>query len=179
MNFKESKTYENLKKAFEGELKASSKYAIYGAKAREDGFEQIGTIFDETSHNEREHAELWLKQLHGGELPSTPENLRDAISGEHYEWTKMYPEFAETAQREGFPELAALFNGVGMIENNHDGRFQILLHNIETNQVFCRVQETVWVCTNCGNLFWGKCAPEVCPVCGYPQAFYEIYVENF
>lgn len=179
MEFKDSETYANLRKAFDGESKASTKYAIYADKAREDGYEQIGDIFDETSHNEKEHAEVWLKLIHGGEVPETAENLREASSGESYEWTRMYPEFAETARREGFPEIAELFEGVAMIENNHDGRFRLLLANIEEDQVFCKEEEVIWICTNCGNLYYAKCAPEYCPVCGYPQAYYEVYCENF
>lgn len=179
MEFKESKTYKNLQKAYEGELKASTRYHIYGEKARDDGFEQIGDIFMETSHNEKEHAEIWLKLLNGGKIPSTLENLKEAAKGENYEWTTMYKQFADTAREEGFNKIADLFEGVARIENNHDGRFETLAWNIESDRVFCRENEAVWICTNCGNLTWAECAPKVCPVCGYPQGYYELYCEAF
>ncbi|WP_312649338.1 rubrerythrin family protein [Aminipila sp.] len=179
MDFKQSKTYQNLKNAYDGERKASTKYAIYGSKAREDGYEQIGNIFDETSSNEREHAEIWLKQLNGGEIPSTLDNLKESITGENYEWTTMYREFAETARKEGFNQIAELFDGVASIEYNHDNRFKQLIYNIENDQVFCKEQSMVWVCLNCGNLYWDECAPEFCPVCGYPQAFYQLNCNNY
>lgn len=179
MNFRESQTYRNLEAAFQGESAASTKYAIYGEKAREDGYRQIGDFFDETSKNEREHAEIWLKLLKGGEIPSTYDNLKDAAAGENYEWNTMYQEFADTARQEGYDRIAELFDGVAKIENNHDGRFEALAWNIESGQVFCREHEAVWICTNCGNLIWDKCAPEVCPVCGYPQGYYQLYCEPF
>jgi len=179
MNFTNSQTYKNLQNAYEGELKAGSKYVIYGAKAREDGYEQIGNIFDETSHNEREHAELWLKILNYGQMPSTLENLRDATTGEHYEWTKMYKNYAETARKEGFSQIANLFEGVGCIEKNHEERFDKLARNIETDKVFCKECEMTWICLNCSNSYKGKCAPKKCPVCGYPQGYYELLCENY
>ena len=179
MSFEDSKTYQNLKKAFEGETKASGKYAIYARKAREDGYQQIGNIFEETSGNEREHAEIWLKLLNGGELPPTLENLKAASDGEHYEWTEMYPQFADTARQEGYLEIADLFEGVAKIENHHGSRFGKLARNIEHGMVFCKNREVVWVCLNCGNLIWGECAPEVCPVCAYPRGYYELNCDNF
>jgi Rubrerythrin len=179
MDFQDTQTYKNLQHAFEGELKASTKYRIYGDKAREDGFEQIGNIFDETSGNEQEHAEIWFKILHGGEMPSTLENLKDAYEGEQYEWTKMYRDFALTARQEGLNKIADLFEGVAGIERHHDGRYEQLASNIETGKVFCKSNETVWVCLNCGNLYWGKCAPKRCPVCDFPQGFYELNCDNF
>lgn len=179
MRFEQSNTYKNLKSAFEGETKASGKYAIYARKAWEDGYQQIGNIFDETSGNEREHAEIWLKLLNGGELPSTLENLKEAIPGEHYEWKSMYPEYAEAARQEGYFEIADLFQGVADIENHHDGRFEKLARNIEAGMVFCKNRETVWICLNCGNLIWNECAPEVCPVCAYPQGYYQVNCENY
>lgn len=179
MNLMQSQTYQNLKTAFDGESKASTKYQIYRDKAREDGYEQIANIFDETSGNEREHAEIWLKLLDGGEIPSTYENLKEASSGENYEWRSMYKDFANTARREGFEEIAKRFEGVGKIESNHDARFVKLVRNIESGEVFCKKQEVLWVCTNCGNLIWGECAPDPCPVCGYPIGYYQIYCRNY
>lgn len=179
MDFKQSQTYQNLKNAYDGERMASTKYAIYGSKAREDGYEQIGNIFDETSRNEREHAEIWLKQLDGGDIPSTLDNLKEAIQGEHYEWTSMYKEYADIARKEGFNQIADLFDGVAHIEYSHDNRFESLANNIKTDKVFCKDQSMVWICTNCGNLFWGECAPQICPVCGYPQAYYQLYCNNY
>lgn len=176
--FRRSNTYKNLKAAFDGESKASTKYAIYGRKAKEDGYEQIGNIFEETSGNEREHAEIWLKLLKGGEVPSTEENLKDAYSGETYEWTTMYVGFAEEAMREGFPEIAHLFQGVAGIERHHDARFRRLEKNILEDKVFFKNSNVVWICLNCGNLIYGECAPEICPVCGYPQGYYQLNCEN-
>jgi Rubrerythrin len=179
VNFEQSQTYKNVKSAFDGETRASTKYRIYATKAREDGYEQIGNIFDETAGNEREHAEIWMKLLHGGEIPSTLENLEDASSGEHYEWETMYRNYADTARKEGFPHIAELFDGVANIEYNHDRRYDKLIENIERGTVFCKREEYVWICLNCGNLIFGKCAPEICPVCGYPQGYYQLFCENY
>lgn len=179
MRFEESETYKNLKSAFSGETSASTKYRIYAAKAREDGYEQIGNIFDETSGNEQEHAEIWMKILHGGEVPPTLDNLKDAASGEHYESTTMYRDYAATARKEGYPEVANLFEGVAAIEHNHNQRYQKLIENIETDTVFCKPEKHVWICLNCGNLVLAECAPEICPVCQYPQGYYELYCENY
>ncbi|MFA9463993.1 MAG: rubrerythrin [Velocimicrobium sp.] len=178
MELKDSKTYENLQKAFDGELKASTKYAIYAEKAREDGYQQIGNIFDTTAENEREHAQLWLKSMEDGEIPDTLDNLIDAIKGESYEWKTMYPEFARVAKEEGFESIATLFEEVGTIERHHDFRYERLKDNIEDNTVFCKQSERVWICLNCGNIAWGECAPDICPVCGYPQGYYELFSEN-
>ncbi|HWT27284.1 MAG TPA: rubrerythrin family protein [Mobilitalea sp.] len=178
-NFMESNTYKNLTAAFKGETSASGKYALYGIYAREDGFEQIGNIFDETSRNEREHAEIWFKILHGGEVPSTLENLKDAYSGENYEWTTMYMDYATEADREGYPEIARLFEGIAAIERHHDARFRKLAHNIMYDQVFCKKENSLWVCLNCGNLYYGECAPDPCPVCDYPQGYYQLNCENY
>jgi len=179
MDFKNSKTFANLQNALEGELKASTKYEIYGLKAREDGFEQIGNIFDETSQNEREHGEIWLKILNNGEVPYTLDNLEDSYGGETHEWTNMYPDYAREARVEGYNDIAALFEGVANIERHHDYRFRVLANNIETGEVFCKKVEVLWICLNCGNIVSGRCAPKECPVCGYPQAFYELYNDNF
>lgn len=179
MNFVDSETYKNLMNAFNGETKAAGKYSLYSQKSREDGYEQIGNIFDETSHNEREHAEIWLKLLNGGEVPNTLENLKDASNGEYYEWTTMYKNYAEVARKEGYIDIANLFSEVANIEKHHDRRFKILASNIENNEVFCKKNETMWVCLNCGNIITGTCAPSVCPVCSYPQGFYELLCENY
>lgn len=178
-HFENSRTYANLKKAFQGETGASGKYALYGEKAREDDYQQIADIFEQTSRNERAHAEIWLKAMNGGEMPSTLENLKDAASGENYEWTTMYREFAETARQEGYFDIAELFEGVRRIENSHDARFERLARNIEIGSVFCKPREVLWVCLNCGNLIFDNCAPEICPVCGYPRGYYQIECENY
>ncbi len=166
-------------KTLEGELKASTKYAIYGMKAKEDGYEQIGNIFEETSGNEREHAEIMLKIIHGGEVPSTLENLKDASKGEYSEWSGIYKEFAKVASQEGYAELAKIFSGIAAIEESHDYRFTQLAENIETGLVFCKKEEIWWLCLNCGNMYYGECAPERCPVCGYPQGYYQKYCQDY
>lgn len=178
-NFKESNTYKNLQAAFQGETSASGKYAIFGMKAKEEGYEQIGNIFLETSGNEREHAEIWYKILNGGEVPSTFDNLQTASGGEYHEWTQMYLDYAKEARREGYPEIASLMEGVASIEHHHDMRYRRLAQNIASGKVFCKDNEVVWVCLNCGNLFYGECAPEECPVCGYPQGYYQLNCENY
>ncbi len=178
-DFTKSKTYKNLKDAFAGETSASGKYAIFGMKAKEDGYEQIGNIFLETSGNEREHAEIWYKILNGGEVPCTLDNLKNAYSGEHFEWTEMYMNYAKEAKREGYYDIADLFEGVANIEHHHDMRFRKLAENIMQDEVFCKKQKMVWVCLNCGNLVYDECAPEVCPVCDYPQGYYQLNCENY
>jgi rubrerythrin len=178
-SFRDSNTYKNLQDAFKGETSASGKYAMYGKKALEDGYIQISNIFNDSSGNEREHAEIWMKLLHGGEVPSTLDNLKEASSGEYHEWTSMYPGYAEEAMREGYPEIAALFQGVAAIERHHDARFRKLAQNIMNDKVFCKDSKVLWVCLNCGNLYYGDCAPDVCPVCGYPQGYYEVNCENY
>lgn len=178
-DFKSSKTYKNLQDAFTGETSASGKYAIFGFKAKEDGYEQIGNIFFETSANEREHAEIWYKILHGGEVPSTLENLKTAYAGEYHEWTQMYMDYAKEARREGYDEIARLFEGVASIEHHHDARYRKLADNIMKDEVFCKKSKMIWVCLNCGNLIYDYCAPEECPVCGYPQGYYELNCENY
>lgn len=177
--FTESETYKNLQAAFEGETQASTRYAIFSEKAREDGYEQIGDIFEETSGNEREHAVIWMKLLNGGEIPPTLQNLKEAYSGENYEWTNMYIGFAEKAYEEGFPEIARLFEGVAGVERHHDARYRKLAQNIMNDTVFCKKSNVLWICLNCGNLFYGECAPSVCPVCGYPQGYYQLNCENY
>ena len=156
MELKGSKTEANLMAAFAGESQARNKYTYYASKAKKEGYEQIAEIFEETANNEKEHAKLWFKELHNGEVPSTLENLKDAASGENYEWTEMYKEFAETARAEGFDNIAKLFESVGEIEKHHEERYMKLVGNIENNLVFERGEEKVWICRNCGHIYKGK-----------------------
>lgn len=176
---KGSKTWENLKEAFAGEAQAFTKYSYYASKARKDGYEQIGAIFDETAGNEKEHAKIWFKILHDGAVPDTSENLEDAIAGEDYEYKDMYKRFAETAREEGFEEIATKFEEVGAIEKEHGERYAKLLKNIDEDIVFKSAKVTVWKCRNCGYIYVGEKAPEVCPVCDHPQSFFEIRAINY
>ncbi len=178
MELKGTKTEKNLMEAFAGESQARNKYTYYASKAKKDGYEQIAAIFEETANNEREHAKLWFKQLNNG-IPSTIENLTDAANGENYEWTNMYAEFARTAREEGFDDIATLFEGVGAIEKHHEERYLKLLGNINENIVFKRDEEVIWICRNCGHVYFGKEAPEVCPVCSHPQSYQELKSENY
>ena len=177
--YKGTKTEENLLKAFAGECQAVVSYTFYAKKARKDGYQQIAAIFDETASNEREHASMWYKELHGGAVGDTPTNLELAAEGENYEWTDMYVEFAKTAREEGFEELAKKFEGVGAIEKTHEERYRKLLSNIREKKVFSRDGDAIWVCRNCGHVVIGKDAPEVCPVCNHPQAYYELQAHNY
>ena len=179
MELKGSKTEQNLMTAFAGESQARNKYTYYASKAKKDGYEQIAAIFEETANNEKEHAKMWFKELHGGEVPSTSENLLDAAEGENYEWTDMYDGFAKTADEEGFPELAAKFRAVAAIEKTHEERYRALLKNVETKQVFEKSEVKVWECRNCGHIVVGTKAPEVCPVCAHPQSYFEVHAENY
>ena len=179
MELKGSKTEANLLAAFAGESQARNKYTYYASKAKKEGYEQIAEIFEETANNEKEHAKLWFKALHNGEVPSTLENLKDAANGENYEWTEMYKEFAETAKSEGFTEIANLFEKVGEIEKHHEERYMKLVNNIENNLVFERGEEKVWICRNCGHIYVGKKALKVCPVCKHPESYMEIKKENY
>ena len=174
-----TKTEENLKKAFAGESEARNKYTFFASKAEKDGYEQIAAIFLETADNEKEHAKMWYKELHGGAVEDTATNLEAAASGENYEWTNMYEEFAKTAREEGFEELAEKFAGVATIEKHHEERYRKLLKNVEDKKVFSRDGDTIWVCRNCGHVVIGKDAPKVCPVCAHPQAYFEIKPENY
>ena len=176
---KGTKTEENLKAAFAGESQARNKYTYYASKAKKDGYEQIAAIFEETAGNEKEHAKLWFKYLHNGEVPSTVDNLKDAADGENYEWTDMYEEFAKTAEEEGFEELAIKFRQVGEIEKHHEERYRKLLKNIDDQVVFSKDDEKIWICRNCGHIVIGKYAPEVCPVCNHPQSYFELKSENY
>lgn len=179
MKLKGSKTESNLMAAFAGESQARNKYTYYASKAKKEGYEQIAAIFEETANNEKEHAKLWFKALNGGEIPDTITNLKDAASGENYEWTDMYKNFAEVAREEGFDEIARLFEGVAKIEAHHEERYLKLVENMEENLVFKKGEETVWICRNCGHIYVGEEAPKVCPICKHPQSFMEVKAENY
>lgn len=179
MELKGSKTEKNLMTAFAGESEARVKYEYYASQAKKDGYEQISAIFDETSRNEKEHAKLWFKALFGGKIPGTVENLIDAANGENYEWSEMYKEFAETAREEGFEDIAKLFDGVAGVEKDHEERYLKLLKNIEEDEVFKKSEEKIWKCRNCGHIYSGKEAIDLCPVCAHPQAHMEINAENY
>lgn len=177
-DLKGSKTEKNLLAAFAGESQAHTKYLYYASKAKKDGYVQIGSLFEETAKNEKEHAKIWFKLLHDG-MPSTPDNLKDAAADENYEWTDMYAGFAETARAEGFTEIAALFDGVAAIEKEHEERYKKLLANIEGGLVFSKDGDAVWQCSNCGHIVVGKQAPEICPVCAHPQSYFQVRAENY
>ena len=179
MELKGSKTKENLLKAFAGESQARNKYTYYASKAKKDGYEQIAAIFEETANNEKEHAKLWFKELNGGVIPDTIVNLEDAASGENFEWTDMYKEFAEVAKEEGFDRIADLFEKVGEIEKHHEERYLKLLQNIKDERVFHKDGDKIWICRNCGYVYTGKDALEVCPVCKHPQSFMEQKADNY
>ncbi len=176
---KGTKTERNLMEAFAGESMARNKYTYFASKARRDGFEQIAAIFEETAANEKEHAKLWFKYLHGGEIGDTMENLRAAAEGENYEWTDMYDRMAAEAEEEGFTQIAARFRAVAAIERHHEERYRRLLSNIEEGIVFSREGDAIWVCRNCGHVVIGKKAPKVCPVCQHPQSFFELEAHNY
>lgn len=176
---KGTKTEKNLLEAFAGESQARNKYTYYASKAKKDGYEQIAAIFEETANNEKEHAKLWFKYLHNGEIASTLENLKDAAAGENYEWTDMYDRMAKEAEEEGFTEIAAKFRGVAAIEKHHEERYRKLLKNIDDKVVFSREGECIWICRNCGHIVIGKSAPKICPVCNHPQSYFELRKENY
>ncbi len=179
MELKGSKTEKNLMEAFAGESQARNKYTYYASKAKKEGYEQIAALFLETADNEKEHAKLWFKLLHDNDVPSTVENLKDAASGENYEWTNMYERMAKEAREEGFDRIAFLFDGVAKIEKEHEARYLKLLENVENGLVFSKDGEKIWKCRNCGHIVIGKVAPEVCPVCSHPKAYFEIKAENY
>ena len=179
MELKGSKTEQNLMAAFAGESQARNKYTYYASMAKKEGYEQIASIFEETAGNEKEHAKMWFKLLHGGSVPNTIVNLKDAAEGENYEWTDMYAEFAKTAKEEGFDHIAYLFESVGQIEKEHEERYRKLLSNIENEIVFNRPIDNMWICRNCGHVHYGMEAPKVCPVCSHPQSYFEIKKENY
>jgi rubrerythrin len=176
---KGTRTEANLMAAFAGESQARNKYTYYASQAKKDGFQQIAAIFEETAANEKEHAELWFKLLHGDAIPGTAANLKDAAEGEHYEWTDMYKGFAAEARAEGFDRIANLFELVAKIEKEHEERYRQLLKNVEEGVVFSRSGDMIWQCRNCGHIMIGKKAPEMCPTCAHPQSFFQIKPENY
>ena len=177
MELKGSKTETNLMAAFAGESQARNKYTYYASKARKEGYVQIANLFEETAANEKEHAKMWFKLIHG--IGTTEENLKDAAAGENYEWTGMYATFAKEAREEGFDHIAELFEGVAAIEKEHEERYLKLLENVEKGLVFSKDGDTIWKCGNCGHIHIGKEAPQVCPVCAHPQAYFEVKAENY
>jgi rubrerythrin len=179
MELKGSRTEANLNAAFAGESMARNKYTYYASAAKKAGYEQIAAIFEETAGNEKEHAKMWFKHLHGGAVPDTETNLADAAAGEHYEWTEMYAEFAKVAREEGFTKIATDFEGVLKIEKEHEERYQKLLQNVKDAKVFEKTDIVVWQCGNCGHLHIGTAAPKVCPVCAHPQAYFFVRKENY
>ena len=179
MELKGSQTEKNLLEAFAGESMARNKYTYYASKAKKDGFEQISAIFTETANNEKEHAKIWFKLLHGGAVGETFENLKDAAEGENYEWTKMYPDFAKTAEEEGFTDIARLFTLVAQIEKAHDERYQKLWANIKNSEVFSKPEKVVWECRNCGFRYEGTSSPKICPVCAHPESFFMVEPKNY
>ncbi len=176
---KGTKTEANLMAAFAGESQARNKYTYYASKAKKEGYEQIASLFLETADNEKEHAKIWFKLLHGDDIPGTAENLTDAAAGEHYEWTDMYSSFAKEAKEEGFDKIAFLFEQVAKIEKSHEERYLKLLANVEGGLVFSKDGDAIWQCANCGHLVIGKKAPQMCPVCAHPQAFFHVRAENY
>ena len=172
-----TQTEKNLMEAFSGESQARNKYTYFASKAKKEGFEQISSLFLKTADNEKEHAKMWFKELEG--IGNTAENLAAAAEGENYEWTDMYEGFAKTAEAEGFPELAEKFRMVAAIEKAHEERYRALLHNVEAQEVFAKSEGKVWECRNCGHIGVGEKAPEVCPVCAHPQAYFEVHAENY
>ncbi len=176
---KGTQTEKNLQAAFAGESQAHTKYQYYASKAKKDGYVQMAAIFEETAKNEKEHAKIWFKLLHGGAVPATTDNLADAAAGENYEWTDMYAGFAKTAKEEGFPEIAAKFELVAAVEKEHEERYRKLLKNINDKVVFSRDGDCVWQCSNCGHIVIGADAPMLCPVCDHPQAYFQILAKNY
>ena len=172
-----TQTEKNLAAAFAGESQARNKYTYFASRAKKDGFEQIASIFQQTADNEKEHAKMWFKELNG--IGDTAQNLAAAAEGENYEWTDMYEGFAKTAEEEGFADLAIKFRLVAAIEKRHEERYRALLHNVEMKEVFAKSEVKVWECRNCGHIVVGEKAPEVCPVCAHPQAYFEIHKDNF
>ena len=179
MELKGTKTEQNLMTAFAGESQARNKYTYFASKAKKEGYEQIAAIFQETADNETEHAKMWFKLLNGGEIGTTAENLKAAADGENYEWTDMYAEFAKTAKEEGFDHIAYLFEEVAKIEKEHEERYLKLLENVKDGKVFEAGEVKIWKCRNCGHIVVGTKAPEVCPVCAHPKAYFEIKAENY
>lgn len=179
MELKGSKTEQNLMTAFAGESQARNKYTYFASKAKKEGYEQIAAIFQETADNEKEHAKLWFKLLNGGEIGTTEENLKAAAEGENYEWTDMYERMAKEAREEGFDHIAFLFDGVAKIEKEHEERYKKLLENVKDGKVFEAGEIKIWKCRNCGHIVVGTKAPEICPICAHPKAYFEIKAENY
>lgn len=177
MVLKGSKTEKNLSDAFAGESQARNKYTYFSSVAKKEGFEQLAAIFIETADNEKEHAKLWSKQL--GLIGNTQSNLASCIAGENHEWTSMYPEFAKVARGEGFEAIAVLFEKVAQIEKHHEDRYKLLLENINNKSVFIKEASVQWICRNCGHIHYGESAPNVCPVCNHPIAYFEKLSENY
>ena len=178
-DLKGTKTEKNLQEAFAGESMARNKYSYWASKAKKDGYVQIAAIFEETANNEKEHAKLWFKLLEGGAIKSTTENLEAAANGENFEWTDMYARMAKEARAEGFDEIAEKFEGVAKIEKEHEERYRKLLDNINKERVFSKDGDVIWQCSNCGHIVVGKKAPEECPVCNHPQAYFQVKAENY
>ena len=176
---KGTKTEKNLQEAFAGESMARNKYSYFASKAKKDGYVQIAAIFEETAANEKEHAKMWYKLLNGGKVSDTEKNLEDAASGENFEWTDMYARMAQEAREEGFDEIAEKFEGVAAIEKEHEERYRKLLKNIRDKKVFSKDGDVIWQCANCGHIVIGKQAPEECPVCNHPQAYFQVKAENY
>jgi len=179
MNLKGSKTEKNLMDAFAGESQARNKYTYYASKAKKEGYEQIAALFEETAGNESEHAKIWFKLLHDGDIPGTDANLKDAAGGERYEWTDMYKRMAEEARGEGFNDIAFLFESVAKIEKSHEERYNKLLANIKDGSVFVKKEKVVWICRNCGHIVDSEAAPQKCAVCNHPQAYFELRIINY
>jgi len=178
-NLKGTKTEKNLMEAFAGESQARNKYTYFASKAKKDGYEQVAAYFEESANNEKEHAKIWFKLLCGGELPKTAENLKAAAAGEHEEWTEMYKRMAEEARGEGFNDIAFLFESVAKIEKEHEARYLKLLKNIEDGSVFAKKEKSIWICRNCGYIVDSESAPQKCPVCSHPQAYFELRILNY
>ncbi len=179
MELKGSRTEQNLMHAFAGESQARNKYTYFASKAKKEGYEQIAAIFLETADNEKEHAKLWFKLLEGGDIKTTAENLKAAANGENEEWTSMYKEFAKVAREEGFEKIAIQFELVGKIEKEHEERYLKLLESVKGGKVFISDDVVVWKCRNCGHIHVGKFAPEICPVCAHPKAYFELRAKNY
>jgi rubrerythrin len=178
-NLKGTKTEKNLLDAFAGESQARNKYTYFASRAKKDGYEQVGAFFEESANNEKEHAKIWFKLLCGGEIPATTVNLKASASGEHEEWTEMYKRMAADAREEGFSDIALLFESVGKIEKEHEERYLKLLKNIEAGSVFSRKEKSIWICRNCGYIADSGNAPQKCPVCAHPQAYFELRILNY
>lgn len=178
MEFEQSRTYQNLLNAYNWELNISTQYSIFSDRARQDGFIEISRSFEVVSGFQKEHARIWLRRINNGQLPSTSDNLSYSAQIENDAGNQMYREYAQIASDEGFPEIAALFSGIANIELNHSLLFRQYYTNVERNEVFCKPQETLWMCQQCGNIMYGECAPLICPVCGFPQGFYRVYDSN-